>query len=360
MKPSQTNTDAAWVTSSAWALMRADNVRDPRAVGSSQIGRCIGELGYLISGAEFTDPGAVAMEQARVGKDALMGIAIHKAVLPYVVKAWLAHGAVAAWEEITLTATFEGVELTGHSDIAAETAPGQVEILDLKTVSENAWNERFNSRSSAMHHILQGADYCARYEASHPGTTVKQLTIWYVNRNRNADDLHFTFPYRGTPIHAAGGRDLATLIAERHALLAQAVADPDKVKKEHKYCGSCGFQTRCLGKPLVCEDPGAVVHDEALVDILRDAKKHRQARSSADKDYKKLVAMLDDLAPDDGTYTDGIEDHKLKFKNGGFVKDSDAITKFFTDHADDDTVAEFLAKYDGKLPTKPRAGSWDF
>lgn len=360
MKPSQTNTDAAWVTSSAWALMRADNVRDPRAVGSSQIGRCIGELGYLLSGTEFTDPDAVAMEQARVGKDALMGIAIHQAVLPYVVQAWLAHGAVAAWDEITLTATFEGVELTGHSDVAAEVAPGVVEILDLKTVSENAWSERLNARGAAMHHILQGADYCARYEASHPGTTVNQLTIWYVNRNRNADDLHFIYPYRGTPVAAAGGRDLATLIAERHTLLAQAVADPDKVKKEYRYCGSCGFQTRCLGKPLVCEDPEAVAHDDALVDILRDAKKLRQDRKDADKAYKKLVAMLDDLVPADGTYTNGIEEHRLKFKNGGFVKDAEAIDKFFTDHATDEAVAKFLAKHDGKLPTKPRAGSWDF
>lgn len=265
------NVDVGEVTATAWSLYRADNLRDPRAVGSSQIARCIGELGYLISGTEFTDPAAVDRARARVGKDALMGIAIHKAILPYVVQAWVAHGAVAAAEEVTLTATFEGVELTGHSDIAAEVAPGVVDILDLKTVSENAWLERRNARGPKVDHLMQGADYCARYEASHPGIRVRNLTIWYVNRNRNTDDLNYTVPYRDVAMRDTNGKPLSEWITDRHRLLAKAVTNPDAAKKEYKYCTDCGFQTRCLGKPVRSEDGQARVHDDRVAEILADA-----------------------------------------------------------------------------------------
>lgn len=356
------NVDVGEVTATAWSLYRADNVRDPRAVGSSQIARCVGELGYLISGTEFTDPAAVQRAMARVGKDALIGIAVHQAVLPYVVQAWLAHGATTAREEVTLTASFEGVELTGHCDIAAEVAPGVVDILDLKTVSENAWLERRNARGPKTDHLMQGADYCARYEYQHPDKKVRNLTIWYVNRNRDTTDLHYTVAYRGSPVRGTDGKDLHDWINDRHRLLGEAVANPDTVKKEYKYCGDCGFQTRCLGKPVRSEDGEAVVRDDQIAGILADAKQHRADASAADKRHKELKALLDDLAPDDGTYTgaDGIE-HKLKFRPGGESVDKDAVIAWFVDkHSDHELTQEFMDTNGGVLPKKPRAGSWSY
>lgn len=353
------NVDVGDVTATAWSLYRRDHVRDPRKVGSSQIARCIGELGYLISGTEFTNPDAAEKASSRVGKDALIGIAVHKAVLPYVVQSWLAHGAAAAEDEITLTATFEGVELTGHSDIAAEVAADVVDILELKTVSENMWAERGNARAPKTDHVMQGADYCARYEAQHPDKTVRNLTIWYVNRNRNTTDLHYTMPYRNSPVRGTNGYDLHDWITQRHRLLSDAVADPDRVKKEYKNCGDCGFQERCLGKTLRSENGDDVVHDEAVADIVRAAKQARQARKEHDKEYKKLKELLDDLGPDDGVYVDDTGgNHKLRWRDGGETIDYDLVRQWFNDHGDDPIVSEFMQRHGGRLPTKFRTGSW--
>lgn len=267
-------------------LIREADQERPRyqqtAVGISELGGCMRQAAYKVSGAEPTD------EDTSNHAPAMIGTWLHEALLPRLAAASTDPGARI---EVPVQVTSGPLPLPGTIDLlTAKNA------LDVKTVSGWGW-QRVLTEGPKRQHRWQLHTYGQAY-VEETGDPLDDVTLLFFARDSGEVMAH-TEPW--SPVVAAEALTWWAAAVEYGQTAPDAAPREDRRGPGHDIvCSGCPFRTRCWGpasewpvQTQLAAGPGL----ETMLGVLHAATR---AKSQAEKDQAFAKDAL--AATDPGIY----------------------------------------------------------
>lgn len=265
-------------------LVEADRHR-PRSqqteLGMSDVGGCRRRAGYILAGADPTDPAA--------SMQAVLGTAVDEAVTRAVLLLQ-EQGRIPAQDLVQHEVRFAGV--LGHLDWYHSV---DAQVDDLKTVTQTTLGFVKRKGPPRKHHWQVSLYGAGLVKQGHP---VRSVAITYVCRD-SGDEWRWESPFDPAVVAEA----LAWLELVR-------AADPETLPRDHDVdsapCSWCPFRTRCWGPDvagvnrrvvLFYDDPDVTAWAQRLLDA-------RDTKSDADKAETAAKGALQAINPGDKTPVD--------------------------------------------------------
>jgi hypothetical protein len=342
----------------AWRAVTDARHRDPYEIHVTDLHQgCLRQLHYRAGHVEPSDGdfGAAAMKIS-----AHLGTAIDALYVPHFAAAWpkLDASITQSHHHYKLRLQRGDVAIIGESDAVAYCTGNTAQVWDLKTCEYSKWDQ-VAAGEIPDNNITQIICYSRLVELQ-TGRRVTAMHLYYLDRSdpEALKDFRRTARYfTATQAFNDEHRNLAdTLFNRVFAAATSTTAAPrwfgderGKISSRYSPCGKCPWQTRCLGKPVECEDGNAVLAVDAARDLVRgwrEAKVEKKEAIAALKgfikkhkdvhDTSKVEGKLDELAKDLGLEPgiwdlgDGLS-VELRLAGGGMINDQKAMAKIITD-----------------------------
>lgn len=297
--------------------------------------------------------------------DAHLGTAIHDLYLPYFAKAWKdsePDDIITCQAEPELVLKRNGLKLTGHPDVVAWRRDRTAQVWDAKTHEKTKFDAVAAGDILATEKSWWQVWVYARIIELADRYRVTECLIYHLDRSdplayrdyqrsarRFTDAIDYTDEHRAIA-DALIDDGFAAATGAENAARRWFGTEQSKVDSLYSPCKQCPWQTRCLGKPVECEDAEAHAAPGVAAEVLRGWQEARQLKSetsgavkehirlhrqakAAGKAEGRLKELIADLALEPGTVyvADDGQRYRLYESGASEMDDTKAMKKILTE-----------------------------